>query len=268
MMAFEGLLGGKAGYWLLTKLLKPPVPDSGFPVGSSSQEEQSRLETNWGNEIQSYLRDRLVLDYGCGYGQDVIAMARRGARCAIGLDVREDVLATARKLADETSLADRCTFVNAADLATVLSLHGMVDTIISMDAFEHFSDPKRVLQEMWKLARPGGVVLISFGPPWWHPYGSHLMFMGAPPWTHVVFKEQTIMKVRSLYRFDGAQRFEDVEGGLNRMTIRRFERLVRESGFQIDALNSVPIRGMARLANNRLGREFFTSIVRAHLVKP
>ena len=42
------------------------------------------------------------------------------------------------------------------------------------------------------------------------------------------------MQVRNRFRDDGAVRYEDVEGGLNRMTVARFERLVRESGLHVD----------------------------------
>jgi hypothetical protein len=91
--------------------------------------------------------------------------------------------------------------------------------------------------------------------------------MGVPPWSHVLFKEETILALRLRYRSDGAKRFEDVEGGLNRMTIARFERLVRDSGFQVKNLNLIPIRGTKLLGRSRWGRELFTSIVRASLIK-
>ena len=40
------------------------------------------------------------------------------------------------------------------------------------------------------------------------------------PWAHVLFSENTIMAVRKLYKNDNASRFEEVEGGLNQMTIK------------------------------------------------
>jgi hypothetical protein len=51
------------------------------------------------------------------------------------------------------------------------------------------------------------------------------------------------------------------------MTVRRFERLVRESPFEIDVLEIVPIRRLRRL-HNRLTRELLTSTVRCRLRKP
>jgi hypothetical protein len=57
------------------------------------------------------------------------------------------------------------------------------------------------------------------------------------------------------------------EAGLNRMTVRRFERLIHASAFEVECLDVVPIRRAARF-HNRLTREFLTSVVRSRLRKP
>jgi hypothetical protein len=73
------------------------------------------------------------------------------------------------------------------------------------------------------------------------------------------------MRWRSDYRSDGATCFHEVEGGLNRMTIRRFERIVAQSPFELADCETVPIRKLKRLSN-RLTREFTTAIVRCKLI--
>ena len=50
------------------------------------------------------------------------------------------------------------------------------------------------------------------------------------------------------------------------MTIRRFEKLVEASPFQIVRMELVPIRRL-RYVHNRWTREFTTAIVRCRLVK-
>ena len=267
-MAFSGLLGGKLGYWLLCKLVRDRA-QSGEPFSDcGDQNWEYKLKEYFGDDFRSYIVDKVVLDYGCGSGKAVLCLGKMGAHLAIGMDINKVRLGEGRKLAEETNLGDKCTFINAADHNNLSPFYGQVDVVVSIDAFEHYSDPERELLEMLRLIRPGGSLFISFGPPWWHPYGCHMMFMGAPPWTHVLFKERTIMAVRSLYRSDGAQRFEDVEGGLNRMAVRRFIHTIKDSGFVVKTLNCVPIRGMALLTGNQLGRECLTSVVRAHLIKP
>lgn len=49
------------------------------------------------------------------------------------------------------------------------------------------------------------------------------------------------------------------------MTIARFERLIRNSPFGVDHIETVPIR-KARLLHNRITREFLTAVVRCKLV--
>ena len=47
----------------------------------------------------------------------------------------------------------------------------LADIMTSVDAFEHFADPARILRIINMLLQPSGEVLISFGPTWYHPFG-------------------------------------------------------------------------------------------------
>jgi hypothetical protein len=95
-----------------------------------------------------------------------------------------------------------------------------------------------------------------------------MMFLRPVPWMHLIFKEETIMAVRSLYKTDGAKRFEEVEGGLNKMTVGRFLRLVEASGFEVEDLHLIPIKGIKWFVNMKILREYMTSVVQCVLVKP
>jgi hypothetical protein len=64
----------------------------------------------------------------------------------------------------------------------------------------------------------------------------------------------------------GAMRFHEVAGGLNQMSIRRFERLVANGPLRFEAFEAVPIRAARRL-HCHLTREFFSSLVRSTLVQ-
>jgi SAM-dependent methyltransferase len=182
-------------------------------------------------------------------------MAKRGARKVIGVDIRESVLAVARTRARMGGIDDTCSFTTETDLRAQL--------IVSVDAFEHFGDPAQILNTMASLLEPGGSVWIAFGPPWYHPAGGHLFSIF--PWAHLLFTEATLIRWRSDFKSDGAMRFSEVDGGLNQMTIRRFERLIAASPFRFDRFELVPIRRLRRIWN-RATREFFTSVVRCRLV--
>ena len=70
---------------------------------------------------------------------------------------------------------------------------------------------------------------------------------------------------RSDFKSDGATRFNEVAGGLNQMTVRKFVNLVAASDFDIEQFRAVPIARLRRLSNP-LTRELFTSTVRCRLV--
>jgi hypothetical protein len=86
------------------------------------------------------------------------------------------------------------------------------------------------------------------------------------PWAHLLFSEKALVGWRSTFKTDGATRFSEVAGGLNQMTIARFEKLVAASPLKFSAIELVPIKKLQRF-HNRLTREFATAIVRCRLVK-
>lgn len=254
-----GVFGGKLGKWILSKLLiATHTVDHRLSVYSSSFDEVHKY-------FQLGNMDALtVMDFGCGYGRTVLEIAKLGPRQVLGLDVRDSVLHEARKLVENEKLSN-VRFVNALT-DDVKELYGKVDIIVSIDAFEHYGDPAEVLDVMDKYLGRDGRVYISFGPPWWHPYGAHLQFMIRLPWPHVMFTERVLMAARSLYKTDGAVKFEEVEGGLNRMSVRKFEQLIHNSVFRIMTLQLIPIRRTKFLHTYCPGgRELFTSIIKASL---
>jgi SAM-dependent methyltransferase len=209
-----------------------------------------------GEDIFTRIAGKLVVDFGCGEGSDAVELAEKGAKRVIGIDNREDVLRTARQKAIRAGVQGTCVFAT--------STNELADIVISMDAFEHFADPAEILRIMNALLKPSGEVLVAFGPTWYHPLGGHLFSIF--PWAHLLFSEKALIRWRSTFKTDGATRFGEVAGGLNQMTVAKFQRLVADSPLQFANLDLVPIRKV-RLFHNRLTREFTTAIVRCRLVK-
>ncbi len=247
------LIGGGLGYHLLKRISPGGARCGCHP---SVYDGRSKLEVLLGPGVWEEVRDRVVLDFGCGTGQEAVDVARHGARRVIGVDIRQHALAEARRLAAAGGLADRCCFGTSTDETA--------DIILSLDSFEHFADPAATLRLMGGRLGAQGYIWTCFGPTWLHPNGGHLFSVF--PWAHLLFTEGALMRWRSDFKTDGATRFGEVEGGLNQMTIRRFEKLVGENGFQFKSFEAVPIR-VARPFHNRLTREFLTSIVRCRIVR-
>lgn len=247
-----GFIGGALGYHLLKRITADG--ETGYMNGSVYT-GKSKLEMLLGSSFWQDIKDKVVLDFGCGAGAESVEIAQRGARRVIGLDIQERFLRIAHEHAARSGVADRCEFTTSID--------ERVDVIVSIDSFEHFSDPAKILEAMHGVLKPDGCIIASFGPTWYHPLGGHLFSVF--PWAHLIFTERALIRWRSDFKTDGAKRFHEVEGGLNSMTIRRFERYVEHNPFQFAKFETVPIRRLRRLST-ALTREVTTAIVRCNLV--
>jgi SAM-dependent methyltransferase len=244
------ILDGTLAYRLL-RVIAPAEPAR---MSGQAYAETSKIEVLLGSGIWQQIQGKVVIDFGCGAGREAIELAQKGARWVYGVDVSSKWLQIGR----EAAAAVNCRNITFCGTAPELA-----DIIISIDAFEHFSVPLAILNTMAKLLRSNGSVLLAFGPTWYHPLGGHLFSVF--PWAHLIFGESALCRWRSHIRADGAQRFCEVEGGLNQMTIRRFERLVDCSPFELEQLEAIPIRRL-KLFHNRLTREFLTAVVLGRLV--
>jgi SAM-dependent methyltransferase len=164
-----------------------------------------------------------VLDFGCKEGLQSCAFASRGAKRVFGCDIDTEALSKAVALANATNLSN-------VQFGT--EAKGRFDIIFSQDAAEHFIHPKMVLEEWGHLLRPGGKVYITFGPPWFAPYGAHMYFFTKCPWVNILFSERTVFTVRASYRHDGYKTWE--EAGMGKLSIRRWERLLAGSAFRVE----------------------------------
>lgn len=213
-------------------------------------------------DLSSLVRGKAVVDFGCGEGLESIALAREENCAVLGLDTNTRILERAIGNAAIAGLQDRQVIFLARPTKEML---GAFDVVVSQNAMEHFPDPEGVIREMKALLRPGGVLLITFGPPWFAPYGSHMHFFCRVPWLNLLFSEKTVMAVRSRYRNDGAERYVDVESGLNMMTLRRFEDFVSRSGLSIRSRRYGCVKGQDWLGRIPWIRELFVNRVTAIL---
>ncbi|HET6232057.1 MAG TPA: class I SAM-dependent methyltransferase [Longimicrobiaceae bacterium] len=213
-------------------------------------------------DLDRWIRGKRVLDFGCGSGFQAAALAREGAAYVLGVDTNARVLDGARALARREGLGPhRLAFAAAVPEEG----EGTFDAVISQNAMEHFGDPAAVLGAMRSALAPGGRLLVTFGPPWMAPSGSHMHFFTRVPWVNLLFSERTVMAVRARYRSDGARRYEEVESGLNRMTLRRFERVAARSGLRFVRRDYRCVKGLHFLARLPAARELFVNVVDAVL---
>ena len=244
-----GLIGGALARAYLNSRTWPE--DGG--ATPAAYRDRSKLEVLFGPRIWEEVAGKSVLDFGCGSGEEAVDIARHGAARVVGVDIRMSLLARATERARTASADSICQFS--------ASTSDRFDVVLSLDSMEHFAEPGRVLETMADSLAPSGYVLISFGPPWLHPLGHHFPLL---PWAHLIFTERSMMEWRARFKDDGAKTFEQCSGGLNRMTIQKFERLVANSPLAFASLELAPIREL-RVLHGRVTREFTTATIRCRL---
>ena len=75
------------------------------------------------------------------------------------------------------------------------------------------------------------------------------------------------MAVRGRYRHDGACHYGEVESGLNKLSLARFERVVEESGLETIERHYVAVKKLQFLTRVPLVRELTTVLVSTVLTK-
>ncbi len=225
--------------------------DAERPVAEVDSRNLNKLMARFGDGLN--IEGLRVLDAGCGAGDLAISMALAGAE-VVGVDIDGKRITRAREKAQQAGAADRATFVHKSLLD--YEPDRLFDRIVSVEAFEHIPEPERFLPKMRDLLAPGGEILSVFGPLWLSPYGPHQYGFTRFPWVHLVFPERVVLAARRMtFRpTDAATRYEDIRGGLNRMTVERFKRAVHAAGLRFERLAYNPqlSNAPAKLASGAL----------------
>lgn len=252
------------GEWLLGALSREPAAGASAhgSVSYAPGTELALLRREYSG-LSALVRGKRVVDFGCGTGEQSIALAREEGCEVLGIDSNPNTLQRAREKAASHALANAVSFAEAAPP----ELAGKFDVVISQNAMEHFPDPDHIVQVMKGLIHDQGLLLITFGPPWYAPYGSHMQYFCKVPWLNLLFSEHTVMRVRARYRSDCALRYVDVESGLNRMSLAKFERVVADAGLEVRHWHLTCVKGVNVLAALPLLRELFVNHVSCVLAR-
>jgi hypothetical protein len=129
--------------------------------------------------------------------------------------------------------------------------------------FEHFADPAKEIVAMKLLTNPSGRIAISWAEPWPSHSGSHMNFFIRVPWVNILSSEKAVMRARAHYRNDGARHYEDcgLGGAVNRMTLRKWERLLGGSGMTVGWSRYYATKGLPPVTGIPGIRELLTSSV-------
>ena len=178
-----------------------------------------------------------VLEVGCAEAGVLKAFLDAGHR-GVGIE-----LEPARAALAETFLADDIAAgrarVAVADIYDVdprdLGEEGF-DLVVLKDVIEHIPGQERMVPRLAEFLAPGGQIFFGF-PPWMMPFGGHQQiarsrWLSKLPWVHLL----PAGLYRGVIRAAGersriADELADIRA--TRITIERFERIVRASGLAV-----------------------------------
>lgn len=104
--------------------------------------------------------DARVLDVGTGPGRVPLTIARALETVRVdGLDISAEMVAYARRAAEEAGLGERVHFTEG-DVADLPYEDASFDLIISTMSQHHWADAKGGLRELRRVLRPGGRIWI------------------------------------------------------------------------------------------------------------
>lgn len=102
-----------------------------------------------------------LLDVGCGSGGPALRLAETTGASVHGVDVLDEAIATATRLAEERGLADRASFVQVDAGGSLPFGDESFDAVLSVDAMCHLPNRLDVLEEWHRVTSPGARVLFT-----------------------------------------------------------------------------------------------------------
>lgn len=173
-------------------------------------------------------RTATVLDIGCGDGTAAATAAPvlAGHR-VIGVDWSQDALKRAHA---------RLPYVVRGELSDggLPFADGAADAVLFSEVVEHLVDPDSALDELRRILRPGGHLMLST-PNLAAWYNRGLLLAGVQP----VFSE---VSLRAIHGRPG----KEVVGHLRLYTARALREFVAAAGFEVVRLSGAPFHGVPR----------------------
>lgn len=200
------------------------------------EKEWMRFWERMGTGVPDF-KDRVVVDYGCGYGYDTLLMLEAGAKHVYCLDVVAERLEDSETLHRSKGFKNT-TYIENTDVTALAGKvgAGTVDMVVSRNVMEHVPSPKDTLDSIHAVLKPGGIAYIGASPLYYSPRGSHFGGKCAVPWVHLIFSEKTILNTfKALYDLpEDIERFQDIPGsGVNKMAYRDYETLLESFDWEI-----------------------------------
>ena len=199
----------KSGEALL-RALNSLMPDSHERLLEAKQDPLTYQQFFAGRSARSFasfgeldLSGWHVLDVGCGLGANIAHLFELGAESVTGLDISVTQAQCTQDMLRENrpELAKRTRFIGA-DASCMPFAANSFDALVAADTFEHVDELESTLRECARVLKPGGF-LYAYFPPFYSPWGAHMVNWIRFPWCQVFFSEETVLNVARQFEAEG-----------------------------------------------------------------
>ncbi len=207
------------------------------------------------------LKNKSVLDFGCGHGALCVDLANSGAETVIGIDLEEKLLDFAKENLNQnySQLLSKIEFKKKNLLNE--NFDKKFDLIVTKDTFEHTLNLPDVLDKFYDILERGGKVYAGFGPLYNSFNGDHGRTQLMLPWLHVILPDNFIINRYNKNNSIKINKIEDL--GLSKYSFKEYKKIFEDSKFEIEVFitnqSDHPISKIFNLLSKvKLLEEYFT----------
>ncbi len=161
--------------------------------GALARDSAAMIDDLYRDATGATLDGRIVLDVGGGPGYFADEFRRAGARY---VPVEPDPSEMHAREIDLAGVA-----VRGSGMALPIR-DGAVDVCFSSNVAEHVAEPWRMADEMLRVTRPGGLMVLSY-TLWWGPFGGHETGL----WHYLLGGEGAARRYRRVHGHEPKNRF-------------------------------------------------------------
>lgn len=104
-----------------------------------------------------------ILDVSCGTGELLLSLRKQGKKNLFGIDLSEKMLEKAREkfLTEGQRKIPQEVYLQLADVVKLPFPDHCFDYVLSTEAFHHYPNQQKALEEMKRIVKNGGIVVIT-----------------------------------------------------------------------------------------------------------
>jgi SAM-dependent methyltransferase len=137
-----------------------------------------------------------VTDIGAGDGIIDLGLANKGRpSMLVGYDVRPTDVDALRRTAEAAGVADawpECLSFAESEVDRLPAPDQFFDVAVTWSVFEHVTHPVRMLSEISRVLRPGGVLFLQLWPFFYSEHGGHLWPHYDEPFPHLLRTDEEV----------------------------------------------------------------------------